>query len=84
MRDTGKLPFGQLPVLCVDDTEYLSQSAAITRYVGKLTGLYPTDNDILAAKIDAIVDSENDLFMGLTVSRYRGKMIMAFVLCSIS
>jgi len=71
LKKDGVLPFGQLPVLLVDGI-YLSQSAAIARYVGKLCGLYPVDDDILAAQIDALIDSENDLFMGLSVSRYRG------------
>jgi prostaglandin-H2 D-isomerase / glutathione transferase len=35
-------PFGQVPVLHVDGV-LVTQSDAITRYVGKLTGLYPTD-----------------------------------------
>lgn len=35
-------PFGELPVLEVDG-ERISQSNAINRYVGQLTGLYPDD-----------------------------------------
>jgi glutathione S-transferase len=35
-------PFGQVPTLQVGD-ELITQSDAITRYVGKLAGLYPTD-----------------------------------------
>lgn len=35
-------PFGQVPTLHVDGV-LVTQSDAITRYVGKLTGLYPTD-----------------------------------------
>lgn len=72
LKVSGKLAFGQVPALSVDDNTMIFQSAAIMRYVGKLTGLYPTDDDLYAAKIDMIVDSENDLFTGLSVSRYRG------------
>ena len=35
-------PFGQVPTLCVDGT-VVTQCDAITRYVGKLAGLYPAD-----------------------------------------
>jgi prostaglandin-H2 D-isomerase / glutathione transferase len=35
-------PFGQAPTIEVDGV-MVTQSDAITRYVGKLTGLYPTD-----------------------------------------
>ena len=35
-------PFGQVPTLQVGN-ELITQSDAITRYVGKLAGLYPTD-----------------------------------------
>ena len=36
------MPFGELPVLEVDG-QRISQSNAINRYVGQLTGLYPDD-----------------------------------------
>jgi len=35
-------PFGQVPTLHVDGV-LVTQSDAITRYAGKLAGLYPTD-----------------------------------------
>lgn len=35
-------PFGQVPTLHVDGVQ-ITQSDAITRYAGKLAGLYPTD-----------------------------------------
>jgi glutathione S-transferase len=35
-------PFGQVPVLAVDGVQ-VTQCDAITRYAGKLAGLYPTD-----------------------------------------
>ncbi len=52
-------PFGQVPTLHVDGV-LVTQSDAITRYVGKLTGLYPTDpyqallcDEVLGALEDA-------------------------------
>lgn len=52
-------PFGQVPVLHVDGV-LVTQSDAITRYVGKLAGLYPTDayqallcDEVLGAVEDA-------------------------------
>jgi glutathione S-transferase len=35
-------PFGQVPTLHVDDTQF-TQSDALLRFAGKLAGLYPTD-----------------------------------------
>lgn len=72
MKEEGKLPFGQVPVLYVDDTTPLFQSAAIAKYVGRFAGLYPIDDAVTCAKIDGILDSEIDLFMGLSVARYKG------------
>lgn len=52
-------PFGQVPTLQVDGV-VVTQSDAITRYVGQLAGLYPTDpfqallcDEVLAALEDA-------------------------------
>jgi len=73
MRDSGKLPYGQLPVLQVDDGVYLAQSSAILRYVGKYAGLYPTEDLVQAAIIDSLLDEEIDLFTGLAVTRYKGE-----------
>lgn len=72
MKSSGELKFGQVPALVVDDKDTLIQSASIMRYVGKVTGLYPEDN-LAAALVDAIVDQENDMFAGLTCSRYRDR-----------
>lgn len=54
-------PLGQVPTLRVDDVE-VTQSDAITRYAGKLAGLYPADplqalfcDEIMAALEDVIV-----------------------------
>lgn len=54
-------PFGQVPTLSVDGV-LVTQSDAITRYVGKLAGLYPTDayqallcDEVLSVLEDATV-----------------------------
>ena len=70
MKDSSRLSFGQVPMLEVDGKATMVQSAAIMRYLGKLTGLYPMDDHILAQKIDAIMDQVSDVFMGSTVLTY--------------
>ncbi len=74
MVNTGILPYGvqapfrQVPVLEVDG-QVIGQTAGIARFCGKLSGLYPKDDDILAAKIDQIIDAANDItnLVGLTM-----------------
>ena len=50
------------------------QSSAIMRYLGRITGLYPTtlseDDLMMATKIDAFLDQETDAFTGVTVLTY--------------
>lgn len=74
MKANGKLPFGQVPLLEVheggDKVHYLVQSAAILKYLGKLSGLYPTNDPLLEAKIDAALAQETDAFTGATVATY--------------
>jgi len=52
-------PFGGLPVLTVDGRA-ISQSNSILRFVGKLTGLYPTD-PVEALRCDELLDVVEDL-----------------------
>ena len=65
-RSSGKLddgtiiPFNQLPCLKVNN-ESIAQTAGIARFCGKLSGLYPKDNDITAAKIDQFLDFITDI-----------------------
>jgi glutathione S-transferase len=68
----GKLPFGQVPVLEVAEGTFIGQSAAIMRYLGKRSGLYPSD-PIAAAVVDSIIDEENDLLSGPAVYVYGGE-----------
>ena len=59
-------PFGQVPTLDVDGVQ-VTQSDAITRYVGKLTGLYPTD-PYQALLCDEVLSAIEDLTSKLTPS----------------
>ena len=54
------LPFRQIPVLVVDNFS-LSQTGAISRFCGKLSGVYPIDDDLMAAKIDQVIDMATDI-----------------------
>ena len=66
VRSSGKLdngtiiPFHQLPCLIVDN-ESIGQTAGIARYCGKLSGLYPSDDNLLAVKIDQYIDLMTDI-----------------------
>ena len=51
-------PLGQVPVLHVDGVQ-VTQSDAITRYMGKLTGLYPLDA-FQALLCDEVLDGVED------------------------
>ena len=53
MKAAGELPFGQLPILLVDG-QVIAQTGAIARFCGKLSGLYPEDNALHAARVDAV------------------------------
>jgi len=57
VKDTT--PFGQLPVLEVDG-EKLTQTNTISRYVGRLGGLYP-DDPLEAARCDEVMSAVEDV-----------------------
>ncbi len=54
-----KLRFGSLPVLEIDGN-VVTQSNAISRYVGKMAGLYP-DDDLQALYCDEVLDALEDV-----------------------
>ena len=60
MKAAGQLPYGQLPVLEVDGV-IIAQSAAIARYCGKLSGLYPMSDHVAAARVDELLDAANEV-----------------------
>ena len=55
-KAAGEFPYGQLPVLEVDG-EMFAQSVAIAKFCGKLSGLYPKDDDLAAMKVDEFLDA---------------------------
>ena len=58
----AKAPFGQVPVLIVDDQASIDQSGAIQRYLSRLTSTCPSD-PVLAAQADALCDNAGELFV---------------------
>ena len=62
------LPLQQIPVLIINNYS-LTQTGAMSRYCGKLSGLYPKNDELLAAKIDQIIDICTD--MTVLFSNYR-------------
>jgi glutathione S-transferase len=76
MNDVKMLQLGQFPVLDVNTSVVVSQSAAILRYVGILEELYPSD-EVDALEIDFyLVLLLEDLLKALvlTVCRRRSKI----------
>jgi glutathione S-transferase len=61
-------PFGSVPVL-VADGKTLTQSNAINRYVGKLTGLYPSDF-WQAALCDETMDAVEDVVSAIVPTMF--------------
>ncbi len=56
----GAYPYGQLPILEVDGV-MIAQSAAIAVYCGKLSGLYPSDDALAAARVDELLAAANQV-----------------------
>ena len=54
MKANGDFPFGQVPVLDVDG-ERIAQSHGIARFCGKLAGLYPANDALVAMRIDELM-----------------------------
>ena len=73
LKETGLLPnkqiapFKQLPVLDVDGKVF-AQTGAIARFCGKLSGLYPKNDDYKAALIDQIIEAAQDINFLVTLS----------------
>jgi glutathione S-transferase len=59
-------PLNQVPTLHINDLQ-ITQSDAITRYVGKLTGLYPEDN-LQALLCDEVMGALEDLNIKLVAT----------------
>ncbi|EFP85800.1 hypothetical protein PGT21_036495 [Puccinia graminis f. sp. tritici] len=61
-----KLPFGQVPILTVDEKKVISQEVAILRYIGRLVGLYPDDREE-AVNVDIPLSFVDDLYSAVLV-----------------
>jgi len=55
LDDGTIIPFHQFPCLIVDG-DPISQTGGISRFCGKLSGLYPINYDLFAARIDQFLD----------------------------
>ena len=72
-RKTGKLddgtiiPFRQIPCLIVDG-QSINQTGGISRFCGKMSGLYPVEDRVNAALVDQIIDMATDLTVLLSPS----------------
>ncbi|EKX49846.1 hypothetical protein GUITHDRAFT_85488 [Guillardia theta CCMP2712] len=64
-----KTPYGQLPLLTVEENAPVTQSAGMLRYVGHLTGLYPEDC-MKALKVDEVCGLQEDFAKALAPSIY--------------
>ncbi len=66
VREKGKLydgtiiPFRQLPCIIVDGKS-ICQTGGISRFCGKQSNLYPTNNDVEAALVDQVIDMASDI-----------------------
>lgn len=68
LKADGKCPFGAFPVMEIDG-QILSQTQACATYVGKLGGMYPSNDDIFAqAKCDEIINGCTDVTNTISAS----------------
>ena len=66
MKAEGSLPYGQLPILEVDGV-IIAQSAAIARFCGKLSDLYPKD-PLSGARVDELLATANQITYSVSSS----------------
>ncbi len=66
MKASGELPFGAVPILKVGG-KTISQSSAILRYAGVLSGLYPSD-PARALRVDEAMDGVDDMMAPMGAS----------------
>ena len=71
--DNGTIiPFHQLPCLKVNDL-VVAQTAGISRFCGKLSNLYPKNDDLLAAQIDQFIDLLTDITESITSTQLENR-----------
>ena len=61
LKASGALPFGQVPVLKVNEN-FIAQTGAVARYCGRLAGLYPQE-PLQQAQVDQVIDAMSDITM---------------------
>jgi glutathione S-transferase len=63
-REAGEFPFGGVPVMVIETdsgTQCVSQSNAILHFAGHLSGLYPSQDPLLALKVDEVFGVVEDI-----------------------
>ena len=71
LDDGTIIPFHQFPCLIVDGVP-IAQTGGIARFCGKLSGLYPKNDDLLAARIDQFLDLATDMNFLISASGSTG------------
>jgi len=63
-RAAGEFPFGGVPVLAIETDNGMrcvSQSNAILHFTGHLSGLYPSQDPLLALRVDEVLGISEDI-----------------------
>lgn len=63
-REDGEFPFGGVPVMVVETdngAQCVSQSNAILHFAGHLSGLYPSQDPLLALRVDELLGVSEDI-----------------------
>lgn len=63
-REDGEFPFGGVPVMVIETdngSQCVSQSNAILRFAGRLSGLYPSQDPLLALQVDEVLGVCEDI-----------------------
>jgi glutathione S-transferase len=63
-RKDGEFPFGGVPVMVIETdngSQCVSQSNAILHFAGHLSGLYPSQDPLLALKVDEVLAVSEDI-----------------------
>ena len=71
LDDGTIIPFHQFPCLIVDGVP-IAQTGGIARFCGKLSGLYPINDALLAARIDQFLDLATDINFLISASGSAG------------
>lgn len=64
-KEKASTPWGNMPVLELKDGAKIGQARTISRFIGRLTGLYPSEDAVAAARVDEIMDALEDLMSTL-------------------